>query len=196
MQSIECFLIEPTNRHWKALRRFAFHTTPACTGGFHNAEVVIDEVDEANPMCAPPTDAERTDPRWPLKCDRCDYMFTDEDRWEVEFDRQYITTDGRQFSRRTPEWPMTGRPRAPAGAMWRADWLEDTCVGPDGCCYVVRTPGGDWILDYKVRPEDAGWTRTGVAPKFTVRPSILIGSARNGSWKYHGFLTDGRLEEC
>lgn len=194
MRKTECFLIEPTDRYWKSLRRYAFKgARPGCE--YHNAEVIIEEIESTVRLADYAPAAERSDPRWPLKCDRCDYIFEDEDHWQVEYDRQYLAPDGQRYSR-GGEHDMTKAPRAPVGAMWRATWLEDICTGPDGHCYIVRTPGGDWIIDYKRNEGDSGWTRSGVAPRLTVRPSILIGSREDGAWEYHGFLTDGCLEEC
>ena len=64
---------------------------------------------------------------------------------------------------------------APAGAMWFAA----------GFGLVVRTPGGDWMVD----SGGGHWTRSGKPPCITVEPTVLIGS-------YHGRLREGFLEEC
>lgn len=96
------------------------------------------------------------------------------------------------------------------GVMWYADWLNDFHVGPDGRCLVVRTPGGDWVIDSRASnctlPEDKGhqcWIRHGPAPEITVDKngktcgagagSIGVGE---GAKYYHGFLRNGWLEQC
>lgn len=200
-RAIECFLIEPTNHYWVGLRRY---NTSACPGshggrGYHNAEVSVAEVEpDEEPVTHTATEAEMRESGWPTRCDFCPYEFTAEDSWQVVYDRQYEAGDGRRFSLRGPHHAVpNGIVSAPAGAIWRTPWLEGLGFsGPDGCCYMVRTPGGDWTIDFPTAVESGCWTRSGVAPKLTVRPSILIGSRPDGSWAYHGILTDGRLVEC
>lgn len=81
---------------------------------------------------------------------------------------------------------------APVGAMWTADWYD--FKGPDGHCLVVRTPGGDWIVDGPSMNNDGSrgnpWQRSGEIPKVTANPSIHIPG------KYHGWLREGFLESC
>jgi hypothetical protein len=79
--------------------------------------------------------------------------------------------------------------------MWDAWWYSDKHKGPDGKCLVVRTPGGDWIVDAKAI-DGNGWTRTGTPPKVTANPSIGIGHEEGKPWTYHGWLRDGHLVEC
>jgi len=194
---IECFLIEPTNRYRVSLRRYAFGRNHKCPSpaGYHNADVYVGTEEHANqPTC----DADgagtfpHEDPRWPKTCSLCNvYVFAETDEWQVNYETVWVGPDGKEYTT-LDENQMSSdtATRAPAGAMWRAPWMESAYKGPDGHCYVLRTPGGDW-------PIDNGWTRTGgPAPKFTARPSILCGKNADGAWRYHGFLTDGRLEEC
>jgi hypothetical protein len=79
---------------------------------------------------------------------------------------------------------------APVGAMWYASWLVglEKYDRGSGEVLVVRTPGGDWVVD---GPSNTGghWTRTGVPPEVTASPSIICGD-------YHGFLVKGFLEKC
>jgi hypothetical protein len=132
------------------------------------------------------------DPRWPGKCDRCDYIFTAEDEWQKNFDLVYRTDDGREFTLVSPDQMTNDKASmAPSGAMWEAPWMG---TGPDGKSFVVRTPGGDWHIDGDYT--HGRWTRTGVPPNLTVTPSILCGTRSDGSWVYHGFLTSGKLLEC
>jgi hypothetical protein len=82
---------------------------------------------------------------------------------------------------------------APPGAMWDCDWLHcDATVNryPDGKCWCVRTPKGDWLIDGPSSTHEQGWTRTGEAPYLTVTPSIITPRG------YHGWLTEGLLKQC
>jgi hypothetical protein len=125
----------------------------------------------------------RDDPRWPTKCDKCEYIFAETDEWQVFIESIYKREDtGEEFTLRA----------APPGAVWECPWYGKT--GPDGHCYCVMTPGGEWLPDLPSK-QGTPWTRTGVAPKITCRPSILI-TDHKGVEKYHGFLTDGVLVSC
>lgn len=97
---------------------------------------------------------------------------------------------------------------APAGAMWRATWLEKVVgfFGVDGQSWIVKTPGGDWAIDTQAsnctRKDDLVhkcWCRHGVAPDFTIDKSGETCQAGAGSimiGNYHGFLRGGYLESC
>lgn len=94
---------------------------------------------------------------------------------------------------------------APAGAIFRAHWLEDMpdCVGTDGKAYYCITPGGAWFIDGRASncglPEDTVhkcWCRHGEAPYFTVDKNCSSCTAGAGSIQiggYHGFLRNGVL---
>jgi hypothetical protein len=97
---------------------------------------------------------------------------------------------------------------APPGAMWFADWLllSDRTVRSrpghrtsDGHVLIVRVPsqvylnGQNWNVDGPAN-NCPGWERTGTAPDVTARPSV-IKYKQDGTCDYHGFLTDGWLEE-
>lgn len=101
----------------------------------------------------------------------------------------------------------------PPGAMWFAPWYTDVYAGFDGRCLVVRTPGGDWIIDSEAsnctRKGDKThrcWVREGEPPNVTVGKggetcaagagSILQEKRGGHSRDYHGFLRNGYLEEC
>lgn len=208
-RQIECFLIEPTGSYWSFLRRYS-STRPDTTNfcpraplAYHNAEVDFGEVVAEKQPVSGDVGVPHDDPRWPLRCDHCAYTFTSEDVWQVHYERQYVhQASGRKYSTTGVGTCNTDKSRdAPDGAIWRADWMEDVgWVGPDARCYIVRTPGGDWIIDGLSsndvpKNQGGGWIRTGEAPRFTVRPSILIGQKRDGGYEYHAFLTDGRLDE-
>jgi hypothetical protein len=189
---IKCFWLEPTPHASVSLRRYKGHgkegPCPKSGLSYHNVSVIVvpqmdrplkkrfDEGDLDH------EDYPRTDPRWPKTCP-CGYEFQEDDSWQINTQRLYGN----------PE--MNGLitiEDAVVGAMWDAWWYDHS--GLDDKCIVVRTPGGDWIIDYPI--DGKGWTRTGTPPELTVRPSIGIGGEPGKGWKYHGFLTDGYLVEC
>jgi len=186
---VACFLLEEVPRVRRGLRRY---TSDHCDGpvGYHNSRRAHDEIDY--PLGSIGIDAimdrpQIPDEEWPDRCDACGYWFPDDVARQITTCRVY---------RRADDGSLTTLRTAPAGAVWRAEWLEPRRAGPDGRAYVVRLPDGtDWMVDgpsYDERGEEAalhGWTRTGEAPRFTVRPSILI--HRTG---WHGYLTNGVLE--
>lgn len=186
-----CFWCEPTPRVQRSLRRYTEGDCPGQPGwGIHNASVVLDVVNAANEVhdgyetypYFPSSLLPRDDPRWPTKCDHCDFHFDLQDdrthHWQVNPDRFYRTADGREFTLH----------KAPPGAMWDCFWMKDRWRGPDGICLVVMLPNGvDWIVDAPPGGKsETPWQRTGTIPRVSVTPSILAGD-------YHSFLTDGVL---
>lgn len=191
-----CFLITPTDRAFRFLRRYTFAhgTADACPtrpGAYgHSAKVEIEPGPDAR-------DAEgnwraldwpRDDSRWPTHC-ACGYGFQADDPWICDQHAIYLTPDGRECSIHFGAF-APGDPRAaPTGAMWDAPWLAEFWHGSDGRCLMLRLPDGhDWTIDGPSRNDGTGWTRTGTPPKITARPSIL-------SPNYHGWLTDGVLSD-
>lgn len=118
--------------------------------------------------------------------------------------------DGKSFVAHDPIWRRidTGEEKVlrdfGPGAMWFAPWLNDFHAGPDGQCLVVKTPGGDWLVDSRASnctmPQDGDhkcWIRHGTAPEITVDKNGKTCAAGAGSiqcGKYHGFLRAGYLE--
>jgi hypothetical protein len=105
----------------------------------------------------------------------------------------YADDQGREFVVDSADG-AGGIPPAPVGAMWDSPRWHDCEAfhkGDDGMVLTVRTPGGDWTID---APSSKGgyWSRSGVAPRITASPSILIQTDKT----YHGWLRDGWLEEC
>lgn len=195
MTKIQCFMIEPTDRLRRKLRRYASGKKRGkCSAmpgpeGYHNASAPFDvapavwtEHDGFKSYSGGSDDAPpRDDPRWPTSC-VCGYIFQDADEWQLFNELLYVRKDtGEELTLRD----------APPGAMWNAFWYPPAFGhGPDGLALMVMTPAGEWHIDGE-SSNGPGWTRTGTPPLVTARPSILIGNNR-----YHGFLTDGRLEEC
>lgn len=196
MASVRCFMIEPTDRVARWLRRYLSAETGGARlcepEGYHNAMVRIDDGPciESGPrrsIHTEPMEWPADDPRWPARCEACGYEFHDREVRQLFYQRIYRTPDGREVT--IHEGNLPGIEKAPPGAMFYADWFGETeMVGPDGRSLAVMTPAGVWLIDVK-RP-GATWTRTGTPPNVTARPSIhFVG-------RYHGFLTDGQLVEC
>lgn len=155
--------------------------------------------EHAWPM-APASGVPHEDPRWPAKCDGCDYRFGTGDEWQ-DFTRQiYVDrASGREY---------TLGDRIP-GMMWDADWFDDHWKGPDGRCLVVVCPNGhEWMIDSRASnctmKDDAGpfdrahrcWVRHGDPPNVTVDKSGRTCGAGGGSIQagdYHGFLRNGEF---
>ncbi|ODS99807.1 MAG: hypothetical protein ABS52_19550 [Gemmatimonadetes bacterium SCN 70-22] len=79
------------------------------------------------------------DPLWPDRCERCGRAF-------------HPTEDVKQLFahplyRGAPDGKLYTLYDAPVGAMWDAHRMTDAWRGPDGICLMVKTPGGDWLVD-------------------------------------------------
>lgn len=207
MSRIRCFVLEPTGRARRDLRRYrsCSKDEAKCTQSgtsYHNAHVPLDEVAivprEQGRYSIPQDDQPpRDDPRWPTHC-ACGYAFTGDDEWQVFGEILYTRAD-------TGE--LTTLRDAPSGALWRATWFEEWSWGrgADGEAWICRTPGGDWHIDGPANnctmPNDKVhkcWCRHGTAPDFTVDKNGVTcaagaGSIQSGS--YHGFLRNGWLED-
>lgn len=191
-EPVTCFMVDYTETGRLFRRRYSNDFT-GCGGSYHNArldmgEIVPDPVvdDEYGRHLSfvhtLGTPEERADGRWPVKCDRCPYVFTPEDHWQIGCESIYKERDGGRVA--------TLR-SMPAGAMFDAWWLGGDSFAKkreDGLILTVKLPNGiEWCIDCPSR--DGGyWDRTGVAPKITARPSISTPG-------YHGWLTDGVLTE-
>ena len=99
---VKCFMVTDTDRFRASLRRFVYSSksTP-CPGPYktHNADgpeigVVVGARDAEgywsvdDEKFTPPHD----DSRWPKKCDSCDYLFKDEDEWQLFTDHTSTST--------------------------------------------------------------------------------------------------------
>ncbi|MGH8260470.1 MAG: hypothetical protein ACREUG_12360, partial [Steroidobacteraceae bacterium] len=173
---------------------------------YHNTQTFLDIIERkfdeskhAWPI-APPSGVAHEDPRWPAKCEGCDYRFTDQDRWQ-DFTRQiYIDrATGREY---------TLDEHVP-GMMWDASWMHENWKGPDGRCLVVVRPNGrEWMIDSQASnctmKQDVGpfasthrcWVRHGEPPNITVDKAGRTCAAGAGSIQagdYHGFLKAGQF---
>lgn len=202
----ECFFIVPANRTRLSLRRYSH--THDCPGrpGYHNADgpaidVVPDRIEHGAWTARAPDDWPHDDPRWPAKCDGCDYRFLDADEWQVFRDPIYVhEPTGAEYSLRDKR----------AGMMWDAFWMPEAYRGPDGRCLNVVCPDGrEWMIDGPAKnctePSDRGaygvahrcWTRTGEPPVLTVGKgygkTCGAGGGSIDTGGYHGFLQNGRF---
>lgn len=192
-----CFLLTPTNRYRRELRRYARRDERCTTRTWiHDASVVVGvETHATAPRTGLDELVDRADPRWPRAC-ACGYVFTDDDAWQVRVENVYTRSDG---------GPETTLHDAPAGAIWDAWWWPDDDK-VDGKFLVVRLPNGrDWAIDSVAsnctRPGEKHqcWVRHGDAPRLTVDKDGDTCAAGAGSilaGDYHGFLRDGVLVSC
>ena len=206
----KCFFVTQTDRYVISLRRYknssSINECPA--HGYHNADgPVLTEVtgtyNKAEDAWEDPTkglDVRHDDPRWPVKCDHCDYLFTEQDEYQLFADHVYLDAQGKERSLYENV----------EGMMWYADWYGDYDKGPDGHSLVVVCPGGhQWVIDSQAsncdQKQDVGpygvahrcWNRTGEPPNITVGkgPGKTCG-AGGGSIQtpnYHGFLQNGEF---
>ena len=195
MTPIKCFLLKPTDVEARYLRRYrsSLAAGAKCSSSrdYHCAAVRVEDGPAHEGPIENGAGDFAGDPRWPKSC-ACGYEFTDDDPRQVFPLRLYRDATGRVFSIHTTEFP--GIDRAPAGAMWFADWMPHL-KGPDGRCLVVRCPASpdgsgvsDWMVDGP-STNAPGWTRTGEPPNVTASPSIFV-RAPDG---FHGWLRDGVL---
>ena len=210
--SVKCFMVHETTRFRATLRRFTFSSVTDCPGrpkcghdassaeigvleGYRRPDGCWDlaEIERAN---TPPRD----DPRWPTKCDACDYRFASEDHWQLFTDHIYVDDAGKEYSLRKPV----------PGMMWHSDWGGEWMKGPDGKSLHVCCPDGhEWCIDARAsnctKKDDAGpfgkahrcWCRHGTPPLVTVDKVGLTCAAGGGSIMsprgYHGFLRAGEF---
>jgi hypothetical protein len=191
---VKAFFLERSGRQRRYLRRY-HSSEPLSKGHFHNAMVLIDTVADSNNVIRMGRGKFAGDPRWPTKCETCDYQFSDADAAQVFYASLYRRTDtGEEMTLHD----------APPGAIWDAHWLHDMkgMVGPDGLSLVAVCPGGShWHIDGRASnctlPGDLVhkcWVRHGTPPDLTVDKNGLTCAAGAGSIatpNWHGFLRSG-----
>lgn len=189
MATIKCFMLTPTDRCRRWLRRYESEPCRLMPGqySYHNALVFGEDAPlvRGADHCISTEQFRHDDPRWPTNC-ACGVAFTPKAARQTFFLEIYRTPDGREVSTH-PQPPPELAP-APVGAMWYADWFS--WKGPDGHALTVMTPGGEWCIDGPASGSGRPWTRTGTPPNITASPSINIVG------KYHGWLRNGELTDC
>lgn len=204
---LKCFLLEPVDKVRAYCRRYSTYTPgnardPRYYCGvdgrdYHNAEQHIGDL---YPMMVPELDdILPEDPRWPTRC-WCGHVFTDADAYDIIQKDLYRRSDTGEI--------VEGLVGAPAGAVYRATWMESRNYpkGPDGCIYLCVLPDGHvWNIDSRSSncssPADTQhrcWLRHGQAPEFSVdKTGGQTCNAGAGSIQspkgWHGFLTNGFL---
>lgn len=194
LDKIKCFWIEPISHLvLQSLRRYTSpDSAERCVNGcVHNASTEIGKalVSECPKLYeGQPVHGDmwnHADLRWPTHC-QCGYEFKASDEWQYNPDVLYRRTDTDEL--------LTAK-QMPAGAMRHAGWMNHFVhhVDTDGIILECKLPDGVWwCVDGTANnaPKDQpGWTRTGVIPDVTARPSIATPA-------YHGYLTNGYLEKC
>lgn len=198
MSRIRCFWMVPHDKDRISLRRYNGNVKCSGDAGYHNGHSYIEEGPAMSVSRSfKSSKAKAFDSRWPEKCDQCDYRFIDSDNWQLFTNRIYQRVDTGEL------YPIR---EAPVGAMWNADWCSDWWKGSDGRSIVVKTPGGDWMIDSHASnctmPDDEihkCWVRHGEPPDITVDKDGVTCGAGGGSilcGNYHGFLRGGYLEDC
>lgn len=180
-----CFMTEPSEFCRRSLRRYASGTS----SHYHDVEDVIEgQFLEPNGMgSGMGREGYEGHPGWPKAC-ACGYAFREEDNWQVNETRLY---------RGAPDGKLYPHARAPAGAIWRATWMEDISpnpyAGPDGKVWALMMPSGyEWLI-YGPSSNGGKWSVTGELPAITVSPSI----AQQGGSAYHGFVKNGVItDDC
>lgn len=201
---VKCFMVEPGARAYPMLRRYsnAPEGTRPCPGpmGYHNADGPRVGILEArvveNHWRWDKFSTPRNDPRWPAKCDHCDYRFTESDEFQDFVETMWVDMAGKEYSLRHPV----------PGMMWDAFWCHDspTNCGPDGkSIHVICPDGSQWCIDSRASnctmPDDnvhKCWIRHGEPPNLTVDKAGHTCSAGAGSIAvpgYHGFLQNGEF---
>src|SRR5687768_3988839 len=162
MSQIKVFWVAPLeDRVRVALRRFSFSNDHKCTERAWGCDAEFVIIDNTSKSSWPDSSGDspevvpHNDPRWPKLCESCSRAFTDQDEYQLNIRQLFGTADGRVFTLQD----------APVGAMWNASWMSEWHHGPDGICLVVRTPGGDWMVD----SEASNCTRKGEAHQCWVR---------------------------
>lgn len=184
MTGIRCFLLEDTGRENHYLRRYA-RVDGGCPGGsgYHNAMLFTRLLEGGEEVRTT-----ESDPRWPVKCQHCDYTFVEADS------RQDFTQD---VYRRADTGEELELRAAPAGAMWFSAWMEKypASCGPDGRYLTVRTPGGDWSVDGRARNCDSPCKHCG-APYHSHDRNACPNPAPEGQPGLKGSYEDARPHKC
>lgn len=213
-RDVQCFLLEKTGFIRLSLRRYTNDGGECAhpqTNGYHQAKFLTpDELPTPDDSLLADLKPGETrlgisydDARWPSNC-VCGFKFGDGVRKQLFTEELYRRADNGEV--------ITLR-EAPHGAMWFSEYLEEypRMCGPDGKALIVKVMTSEWHVDGKCNnctmPEDnvhKCWIRHGTVPNITVDKNGVTCSAGGGSiWvnqgrpnDWHGFLRNGRLEEC
>ena len=186
-------MLNPTGIHYRFLRRYSTNDKSLCNGkNYHDAMNLLDENPDSDEHISGDLYSHDS-PLWPVKCEKCDYIFTPEDEWQLFHQEKMQRSDNMEFCMYR---------NAPAGAMWYADWMP--WRGEDGHCLIVVLPDGfHWDVDGRAsncgNPQDKEhkcWVRHGIPPTVTVDKNgntCNAGGGSIGTPNWHGFLRNGYL---
>ena len=202
--NVPIFFIEPTGSARFSLRRYARREDHPCPNGYHNAQTYLHDGPDEDRVIG--DSHPHDDPRWPTKCEHCDYEFEDADNWQL-FSRAIY----RRHDDHESQFTLYD---APVGAVWNAYWMADSrdegfFVGPDGRCLMVMLPDRhEWCIDSRARnctmPDDNThkcWVRHGKPEDGSLHVdknghTCAAGAGSIGTDNYHGFLHHGHLTAC
>jgi len=210
MARIKCFMLEPTGRVRVKLRRYRNASNDPesrCpfngNDGYHDASTIIgeepEELSKEGYIQNGLKPVSHDDTRWPVQC-QCSYVFREGDEWQRFVEKIYRRAD-------TGE-EMTIKD-ASVGATYYAPWLDAIQVPQGKHCLVVKTPGGEWIVDSQSsnctmkddwrQEKHHCWILHGEPPNMTVNkqggPTCAAGTGSIQCGSYHGFLRSGFLED-
>jgi hypothetical protein len=178
------------------LRRFNYSSAeniPECNNRtYHDAQIFLKDIEKDginNPIFFKTKEELLINypiDKWPIKCDYCDYVFSDNDEFQLHRKRLYNTPS------RFPE----------AGDLYYADWYkgEPRLMGitPNGKLWNI-----DGMANNCTKPNDGNhkcWTRKGEPPNVDVGkqygPTCNAGAGSIVVDGWHGFLRNGVWVEC
>lgn len=208
------FWLEATDHVAVGLRRYTLGEGGFdCAHGHHRAlvytgreDATYTEHDGGRRTLASRPDVGHDDPRWPTRCEHCDYQFTEADQWQVWQEQLYLRTDTGELRVLHQSAPTPDASSAEPGACWDAWWMPENWKGSDGIALMVRLPDGhDWHVDSRASncgsPDDdehACWVRHGDPRECRVTvdkdgQTCSAGAGSIASPNWHGFLRDGQL---
>lgn len=204
MRRINCFIAKPSTRVERFLRRY--EDGECQFRSYHNIQKFYDEIEVPlfegehetdERMVSRPPD-EKLKPLFPDKCS-CGHVFSSEATYQLFTERLYHNEESGFY------YPLR---ELPVGAMYFAPWYDGIYQPQLEHVLIVKTPGGDWIIDSQASnctmPEDHHqkehhcWVIEGSLPNITVSKNGKTCGAGGGSIlldKYHGFLRNGFLED-
>jgi len=216
---VQTFWLEPTDQVAVGLRRYRSGEGGFdCPHGYHSALVytgvepaVFRDDDYPRRVLELRSKAPYDDPRWPTKCEHCNYAFDGDDAWQDWQELLWRRTDTgelRVLHKGAPA-PELGAPAAEPGACWDAYWIpENWRKVDDGIYLMVRLPDGhDWAVDSRASncgsPDDHAhqcWVRHGDPKECQVTVdkngnTCTAGAGSIASPNWHGFLRGGQLVE-
>jgi ribosomal protein S18 len=202
-ETIRCFMVKPVGEGYESV---IVTEEGSCVGNFHyhRTEKVIKRF-SLDPNGDYPEEWTNRDEKAnlvPTYCARCgNHDFSPEAL------KKFVSSKGRIWERVDTGERADNINAFGPGAMWFADWYCAEDLNLSGPPLMVRTPGGDWMVDSRCTnctlPDDKDhrcWPRVGEAPNITVDKTVGRtcdaggGSVVHGD--YHGFLRNGYLVRC